>query len=101
VVVECVSFTVCSGLGFDATGFSVPYVASWSEGGEIERHAGLIDRLARRLEQVTAVDPGSTKTEDPGDLPDEPGTPEDAAVVGDPGEGSVAGCKPHLAIVRA
>ena len=66
VVVECVAATVCSGAGLDAGGFSVPYVASWSDGGEIERHASLIDRLARRIEEVTSADPGSAEAEDAG-----------------------------------
>ena len=52
VVVECVAFTVCSTLGLDTGGSSVPYVASWGSGEEIERYAALIDRLAGRLEQV-------------------------------------------------
>ena len=57
VVVECVAYTVCSTLGLDTAGFSVPYLASWSEGGEIERYAALIDRLAGRLEDAAlAVD---------------------------------------------
>ena len=52
VVVECVAYTVCSTLGLDTAGFSVPYLARWGEGGEIERYAALIDRLARRLEDA-------------------------------------------------
>jgi antirestriction protein ArdC len=52
VVVECVAFSVCSTFGLDTSGDSVPYLASWSEGGEIERYASLIDRLASRLEDA-------------------------------------------------
>lgn len=52
VVVECVAYTVCSALGVDTSGSSVPYVASWGEGDEVERYAELIDRLATRLEDV-------------------------------------------------
>jgi antirestriction protein ArdC len=52
VVVECVAFTVCASLGLDTSGRSVPYVASWGEGDEIERYATLIDRLASHLEDV-------------------------------------------------
>lgn len=51
-VVECVAFTVCAGVGLDTSGASVPYVADWGEGGEIERYAALIDRLAVRLEEA-------------------------------------------------
>ncbi len=49
---ECVAYTVCSTLGLDTAGFSVPYMASWGEGEEIERYAALIDRLASRLEDA-------------------------------------------------
>jgi antirestriction protein ArdC len=65
-VVECVAFTVCSTVGFDTSGFSVPYVASWGEGGEIERYAALINRLASRLEDAVLaadLDQGPTDPE--------------------------------------
>jgi antirestriction protein ArdC len=52
VVVECVAYTVCSTLGLDTAGSSVPYMTSWSKGEEIERYAELIDRLASRLEDA-------------------------------------------------
>lgn len=52
VVVECVAHTVCSTVGLDTAGHSVPYMTSWSEGGEIQRYAELIDRLAGRLEDA-------------------------------------------------
>lgn len=52
VVVECVAYTVCSTIGLDTAGYSVPYMTSWRRGGEIERYAELIDRLARRLEDA-------------------------------------------------
>lgn len=55
VVVECVAYTVCSSVGLDTAGFSVPYVASWSDGEEIERYAALIDRLASRLEDAASL----------------------------------------------
>ena len=60
VVVECVAYTVCGAVGLDTAGFSVPYLTSWSEGGEIERYAALIDRLAGRLEDAAlAASPDS------------------------------------------
>ncbi len=55
IVVECVAHTVCSTVGLDTAGWSVPYMASWGEGDEIERYAALIDRLARQLEDATLV----------------------------------------------
>ncbi len=56
VVVESAAYTVCSAVGLDTSGFSVPYLTGWSEpnGGvqAIERYAALIDRLAGRLEEA-------------------------------------------------
>jgi antirestriction protein ArdC len=59
VVVECVAYTVCSSVGLDTAGNSIPYMTSWSEGGEIERYASLIDRLATRLEAAACGDSGT------------------------------------------
>ena len=58
LVVESVAFTVCGSLGIDTSGYSIPYLASWSEDAElqtIERAAATIDRIARRIEE--ALDP--------------------------------------------
>jgi antirestriction protein ArdC len=55
VVVESVAYSVCASLGLDTGGSAVPYVAGWAEGTEgdpIESYAELIDRLARRIEEV-------------------------------------------------
>lgn len=52
VVVECVAYTVCASLGLDISGSAVPYMTGWSKGDEVERYAQLIDRLARRIEDV-------------------------------------------------
>jgi antirestriction protein ArdC len=55
VVVEAVAYCVCASLGLDSSGSAVPYVAGWAEraeGDPIEAYAELIDRLARRLEDV-------------------------------------------------
>lgn len=101
VVVECVAFTVCSGLDLDASGFSVPYVASWSSGGEIERHAALIDRLARRLEEVTSVDADSAKTEDARGPTKESGPLEEREVVVDRRDADGGGRRHELAIGQA
>lgn len=64
VVVECVAYTVCSALGVDTAGSSVPYMASWGGGDEIERYAELIDRLATRLEEVALRAAEATASED-------------------------------------
>jgi antirestriction protein ArdC len=55
VVVECVSMAVCATVGLDTSADSVPYMASWGTGEEIERYAALVDRLARRLEEAVAA----------------------------------------------
>jgi hypothetical protein len=55
LVVESVAFTVCGALGFDTASYSIPYLALWAESADmdtIERTAGLIDRLARRIEDA-------------------------------------------------
>jgi antirestriction protein ArdC len=52
IVVECVAYTVCSTVGLDTSGWSVPYMATWGEGDAIARYAELIDRLATRLEDA-------------------------------------------------
>lgn len=60
LVVESVAFTVCGSLGLDCTGYSIPYLASWSERAglePVERAAGTIDRIAKRIEDK--VLPGS------------------------------------------
>jgi len=46
---------VTGALGLDSSGYSIPYLASWAQEGEldtIERTAALIDRLARRIEDA-------------------------------------------------
>jgi hypothetical protein len=53
--VESVAYSVCASLGLDSGGSAEPYVAGWAdqvEGDPIESYAELIDRLARRLEDV-------------------------------------------------
>ncbi len=55
LVVESIAFTVCGSLGIDTSGYSVPYLASWSEDTDletIERAAATIDRIARRVEDA-------------------------------------------------
>ena len=61
LVVESVAFTVIrSSLGIDADASSIPYLAAWAESSDlrvIEQTAGLIDRIARRIEHALAPDP--------------------------------------------
>jgi antirestriction protein ArdC len=60
LVVESVAYSVCGALGLDSAGYSIPYLASWSEEGNLDTLAALIDRLARRIEDA-AADPGETE----------------------------------------
>jgi hypothetical protein len=53
LVVESVAFTCVGALGIPADGYSVPYLASWTEEADLavlEQTAALIDRLASRIE---------------------------------------------------
>jgi hypothetical protein len=53
VLVDTVTYIVCSSVGLDTSGSSVPYVAGWGESGELDSirtYAETIDELARRIE---------------------------------------------------
>jgi antirestriction protein ArdC len=63
VVVECVAFGVCASIGLDTSAYSVPYMAGWGTGEEIERYATLVDRLARRLEDAVLAVSASISAE--------------------------------------
>jgi hypothetical protein len=55
LVVESIAYTVCGSLGLDCSGFSIPYLASWSQAAgmeTVERAASMIDRVAKRIEQA-------------------------------------------------
>jgi hypothetical protein len=55
LVVESVTYTVAGALGLAVDGYTIPYLASWSEDADlaaIEDAAGLIDRLAKRIEDT-------------------------------------------------
>ena len=75
LVVESVAFTVMRSLGIDADSASIPYVAAWAESADLsvlEKTAGLIDRLAKRLEDalqsVDAEASADAQAEDQGDV---------------------------------
>lgn len=66
LVVESVAFTCVRSLGVPADAKSIPYLAAWAETsdlGVIERTAGMIDRLARRIETALHADAASTAQE--------------------------------------
>jgi hypothetical protein len=55
LVVESVTYTVAGALGLRVDDYAIPYVASWSQDTDlavIEQAAGLIDRLAKRIEDA-------------------------------------------------
>lgn len=55
LVVESVTLAVCRQIRLDTLGFSIPYLASWAQKAELrvlECCAGLVDRIASRLEDV-------------------------------------------------
>lgn len=55
LVAESIAFTVVRSLGIDADAASIPYLAAWAESADLsvlEQTAGLIDRLAKRLEEA-------------------------------------------------
>jgi hypothetical protein len=55
VLVDCVTYIVCSSAGLDVGGESIPYVAGWGEDGAlaaIRRDAETIDAIARRIEDA-------------------------------------------------
>ena len=59
LVAESVAHIAVSFVGLDSSASAVPYLASWAESaapGTFERIAGLVDRLARRLEDTLGAD---------------------------------------------
>ena len=59
LVAESVAHIAVSFVGLDSSASAVPYLASWAESaapGTFEQIAGLVDRLARRLEDTLSAD---------------------------------------------
>jgi hypothetical protein len=66
VIVDTVTFIVCAGAGLDVGGESIPYVAGWGEDGALDavtEFAGVIDTLARKLEDAINPYPSNKSTE--------------------------------------
>lgn len=62
LVVESIAYTVCGSIGLDSAGFSVPYLAAWSEQAcmtTIELAAATIDRIAKRIEAYVIPEVGA------------------------------------------
>ena len=53
MLVDCVTYIVCSSVGLDVGGESIPYIAGWGEDGALDairEYAQTIDTIARRIE---------------------------------------------------
>lgn len=61
LVVESIAVTVVGGLGIDTSGYSIPYLTSWSESDQsmaiVETCAALIDQHAKRIEDAIGEPP--------------------------------------------
>jgi antirestriction protein ArdC len=71
LVAESVAWTCLKSVGVDPAGYSIPYLASWAESsdlGVLERTAGLIDRLAHRIETALSSASQSTIATDTDDV---------------------------------
>lgn len=67
LLVETVAHLVCGSLGIDTSPSSIPYLASWAATASIstiEHAAGLIDRIAGRIEAVVLTDDGHPRVQD-------------------------------------
>jgi hypothetical protein len=55
VLVDCVTYVVCSSVGLDVGGQSIPYIAGWGEDGALDairEYAQTIDAIARQIEDA-------------------------------------------------
>jgi hypothetical protein len=60
VLVDSVTHVVCSSVGLDVGGESIPYIAGWGEDGALDAirdYAQTIDTIARRIEDALALTP--------------------------------------------
>jgi antirestriction protein ArdC len=65
VLVDCVTYIVCSSVALDVGGESIPYIAGWGEDGELDaiRHyAATIDTIARTIEDALQPATGTSAT---------------------------------------
>jgi antirestriction protein ArdC len=70
LVVESVTYTVAGALGLRVDDYAIPYLASWSQDTDlavVEQTAGLIDRLAKRIEDSTIATAPTAVQGDAGD----------------------------------
>jgi hypothetical protein len=65
VLVDCVTYIVCSSVALDVGGESIPYIAGWGEDGELDairEYAATIDTIARRIEDALQPTAGRSAT---------------------------------------
>src|SRR3954447_22036768 len=58
VLVDSVTHIICSSVGLDVSGESIPYVAGWGEDGALDAiraYADTIDAIARRIEDAVSA----------------------------------------------
>ena len=70
LVAESVAFTCVRSLGIAAEEYSIPYLTSWAEDTDLEvleQTAGLIDRLASRIETALHTEPADNDVDDVGE----------------------------------
>jgi hypothetical protein len=70
LVAESVAFTCVRSLGISAEGYSIPYLTSWAEDTDLEvleQTAGLIDRLASRIETALHTEPADNDIDEVGE----------------------------------
>ena len=63
MLVDCVTYVVCSSVGLDVGGESIPYIAGWGEDGALDairEYAQTIDEIARRIEDALSDGSGAT-----------------------------------------
>jgi hypothetical protein len=57
VLVDSVTYVVCSSVGLDVGGEAIPYIAGWGEDGALDairEYAETIDTIARCIEDALA-----------------------------------------------
>jgi len=65
VLVDCVTYVVCSSVGLDVGGESIPYIAGWGEDGALDairEYAETIDAIARQIEDALNDDSTAATT---------------------------------------
>ena len=68
MLVDCVTYVVCSSAGLDVGGASIPYITGWGEDGALDairEYTQTIDDIARRIEDALSdgSDPSAEQTE--------------------------------------